>query len=220
MGLRVHVFLPVIAVLFGFQAKATDPGCAGKLHGVYELGRYVEVPAVEKIAQSRAKELFLYTNNDSVHSQLNVESRDGYVAVRDESVAGFVVYEHHPTHLLITAIAVSEGFERQGVGRDLVERVVETAQGLGEVRVIVALDSPVADFFHRLGFEDADILRQHFNRQTTSGVLLKLKTHSDQQRQMQPVERVEPKRVAVAVALKPATLEFLRQIDPTLANAD
>lgn len=220
--------VPVImgaAVFFSGTAFGRDRNCVGVLRGVYPLGGEVRVEGVEAIAQARSAALESYSRGLTVQQQLKNPRAFGWVAVREETVVGYLVYERRGLHFEITNMAVLPGFERVGVGSELMEALVKKAgdtPGIEDVRVIVRSESQdVQDFFSAEGFQVAEKLSRHFDAQSTSGTLMKRSLA----REAQPPERqlaVKPQaqRVPVAVQTIAISREALLKLDPTLQNAD
>ncbi len=222
------VFFFVGLTLIAQSSYAKDPNCAGIVRDVFALGGEIPVPQVEAISEEREAELSPYSPGYSVHDQLNVEGNFGFVAVREERVVGYVVVERRTHFINILRIAVSKNFERQGVGRDLVNRVVakaKTIPGVEDVRVMVASNDLFSQtFFSHVGLSESEVIPHRFVENTVSGVLFKtpigVQPVQGPQAQPQAAPQIARKKVAIAVEVLEATPEYLHQIDPTLENAD
>ncbi len=69
---------------------------------------------------------------------------------RDGKLVGYVGYEViEPNHLLIHNIAVEPPARRQGIGRQLIERIISRE---GAQRVTAETDAQAVDFYRRCGF--------------------------------------------------------------------
>ena len=56
-------------------------------------------------------------------SKTLMSRNSGLVAEVNKSIAGFVVYELHKTHLVISNLAVAPEFKRQGIGKAIIDRL-------------------------------------------------------------------------------------------------
>lgn len=226
MGSRGLVPLFLVTFLgFAGLAHAKDANCAGVLRGVYPLGGETRVEAVEAIAAGRAQELESYSGGLSVQEQLKGRRIYGLVAVRDEVVVGYLLYEKRDLFFEITNMAVRPGGDRAGIGAELIAALVKKAgetSGIEELRTIVRSESrDVQAFFSAVEFRVTEHLPRRFDRQSTSGTLMKRHLARDTEvpeRQLAVAPKVQ--RVQVAVQTIPITREALLALDPTLQNAD
>jgi len=77
---------------------------------------------------------------------------NGYVAVKDERVIGFVTLEVYSQKLAeIRSLVVDDSLQGQGVGRRLVQTCVERARERGVFEVMAVSSSE--DFFRTCGFD-------------------------------------------------------------------
>jgi len=77
---------------------------------------------------------------------------NGYVAVQQEHVVGFVTLEIYSQKLAeIRSLVVDDSLQGQGIGRRLVERCVERARERGVFEVMAVSSSE--DFFRTCGFD-------------------------------------------------------------------
>lgn len=219
----------VLAVLISAKlASAADPGCSGIIREVFPLGGSVRVEAVEQINSDHRQQLSLYTGNSAVEDLLQNPDTFAFLAVRDETIVGFVVVERRGKFLNILSIAVATPALRHGVGKDLLDRVASEARkmpGIDDVRaVVLESDTGTRAFFAQANFVETEVIPRRFLQQTKGGVLLKLNTQRNPVEgyvpQLQLAPQPQTRRTLVAVEVLPATKEFLHRIDPTLANAD
>ena len=219
----------LIGVLFTFSGYAADPGCSGRMREVVPLGGEERVAAVEAINEARSAELTRYTGDLSVQELLQGQGRFGFVAIRNEQVAGFIVYETRGRYVQVISVAVAESLRGQGVGHELLKSTIAAARqipGIDDVRVMLRLDDESANaLFTKSEFIESEIISGRFDAQTHSGRLMKLslagKDRNGQvlhEPQLQLAPKPQPRR-RVAVDVLPVTREFLHQIDPTLENA-
>jgi ribosomal protein S18 acetylase RimI-like enzyme len=221
----------VVGCFFTLALQAADPGCEGILSEVLALGGETPVLEVEAINDALSTRLTLYRGDLHVRELLNGEGRFGFVAIRDEKVVGFAVYERRAHYVQVVSVGVATELQGTGVGRQLLESVIRTARqmgGMDDVRVMLRTEDAISQgFFSALEFEQTERVPGRFDAQSRSGRLMKLvlsghdrdgkKLHEPPQLQLAP--QPQTRSVQLAVEVLPATREFLHQIDPTLENA-
>ena len=202
-----------------------DPGCAGRIREVVRLGGEQAVPGVEAIHAAQQDALKIYTGTASVQQLLQRPHSFGFVAIRDEKIAGSVVYERRDAYMLLKALSVGPAVQRQNVGTDLIERVIEEARntpGAEDVRVVIdARDTGLKAFFVNLGFEYTEHMPRYLDGQTVTGVMLKyaFRDHGKPVPQLQAAPQPKP-QVRLALKTIAITREELLRLDPSLRNAD
>lgn len=100
----------------------------------------------------------------------------GHVAKTSSAVVGYVLYEFHRKRFILLKLAVAEGFQRQGVGRMLVERMVSRfIPGRREAVEVTVRESNLDAqlFFRSLGFKAIEVLRDHYARSGEDGYLMR-----------------------------------------------
>ncbi|MBC55247.1 MAG: GNAT family N-acetyltransferase [Gammaproteobacteria bacterium] len=86
------------------------------------------------------------------------------VAVADDTVVGMatgIAYVHpdKPLQLFVNEVGVSPRYQRQGIGKDLVDSLLEHGKQLGCVEAWVATEvgnTPARALYHKLGGEEDD----------------------------------------------------------------
>jgi ribosomal-protein-alanine N-acetyltransferase len=89
----------------------------------------------------------------------------GMVAECGERVVGFMIYELHKTKLHVLNFAVHPEFRRQGVGHQMVAKLVGKLSGHRRTRIVVhARESNLAAhlFYKVQGFRATEVLRGYF----------------------------------------------------------
>jgi ribosomal-protein-alanine N-acetyltransferase len=89
----------------------------------------------------------------------------GMVAVLDEQVVGYMIYELNRSEIAVLNLAVHPRFRRRGVGGQMVAKLVSklSPQGRTKIRLEVResnLDAQL--FFRQHGFKAVHVLRDHF----------------------------------------------------------
>jgi ribosomal-protein-alanine N-acetyltransferase len=89
----------------------------------------------------------------------------GMVAEHGERVVGFMIYELHKAKLQVLNFAVHPEFRRQGVGRQMVGKLVGKLSSHRRTRIALHVrESSLAAqlFFRILGFRAAEVVREYF----------------------------------------------------------
>lgn len=226
MGIRYLALLFLATLSLARHTYGADPGCEGIVREVFPLGHEVRVERVEEINRERAEELLLYTAGADVQSQLKNQHMRGLVGVRDEAIAGSLVYERRNNYLQIRSLSVAKSAERTGVGRDIVEALLAAAHeipGIEDVRVIVnADDDELLAFFRAVGFDPSEKLPHYFDHGTITGTLLKHRIRGEEQAdqpQLQAAPQPQLRKPKLQLATIAISRSELLKRDPTLANA-
>jgi len=99
----------------------------------------------------------------------------GMVAELDEQVVGFIVYETPKNRILVTNIAVSPEFQRHGIARQMVQRLVSKMIYQQRHKVAVAIretNLPALLCFRALGFKAATVLKNFYEDQNEDTYVL------------------------------------------------
>jgi ribosomal-protein-alanine N-acetyltransferase len=89
----------------------------------------------------------------------------GMVAEHGERVVGFMIYELHKSRLQVLNFAVAAEARRQGVGAQMVAKLVGKLSSHRRTRISLLLrESSLATqlFFRSQGFRATEVLREHF----------------------------------------------------------
>ena len=89
----------------------------------------------------------------------------GMVAEQGERVVGFMIYELHKSKLEVLDFAVHADHRRQGVGQQMVAKLVGKLSSHRRTRIVLALreTSLSAQLFYRVqGFRATEVARGHF----------------------------------------------------------
>ena len=117
----------------------------------------------------------------------------GMVSEYDEHVAGFMIYELHRNRLHILNFAVSEGFRRRGVGRQMVEKLINklSPQRRNRIQLEVRETNLAAQLFFRdLGFRAVAVLRDFYDDTTEDAYLMQYQYRSSEYQPPLPVNRI------------------------------
>jgi len=90
----------------------------------------------------------------------SINRKEVFVAERNKSIVGFVEYHHRrDSQTTIYHIAVCKTYRRVGVGRALINAVIEEAKKFNKKYILLKcpIDLPANKFYERLGFENFGI---------------------------------------------------------------
>ena len=89
----------------------------------------------------------------------------GMVAEYGERVVGFMIYELHKAKLQVLNFAVAPEFRRQGVGHQMVAKLVGKLSSHRRTRIVLTVreSNLAAQLFYRVqGFRATEVVREHF----------------------------------------------------------
>ena len=122
-----------------------------------------DMPEVLRIEQEGFE--FAWTEEDFLCC-LRQRNCIGMVAERDHQIVGFMIYELHKSRLNILNFAVAEEFRRQGVGSQMVMRLVDKLSQQRRKEILLEVRERNLDaqmFFKRQNFRAVRVLRAHYD---------------------------------------------------------
>lgn len=93
----------------------------------------------------------------------------GKVAVYDDQIAGFVIYELHKNRLHVLNIAVHPEFRRRGVATELINNLIGKLSAQRRSRITLEVRETNLDaqlFFSSLGFRAVSVLQDFYDDTT------------------------------------------------------
>lgn len=90
----------------------------------------------------------------------------GTVAELDHEIVGFMIYELHPSMLRILNFAVSPNCRRAGVGRQMVQRLIDKLSQQRRREIVLEVRETNLDaqlFFAGCNFKAVTVLRNHYD---------------------------------------------------------
>lgn len=116
-----------------------------------------DYPAVKGIWE---RVFTLRPTDDESHIKLKLE-KDPHlflVAEEDDKVVGVVFASYDGRHVIIHRLAVLPEFQRRGIGSELMIRLLERLEQMGEIRITVhASEEYVIGFFKKFGLEKSNV---------------------------------------------------------------
>lgn len=89
----------------------------------------------------------------------------GMVAEQGERIVGFMIYELHRNRIHVLDFAVHPDFRRQGVGRQMIAKLVGKLSHQRRNRIALLIretNVPAQHFYKMMGFRAVEVIREHF----------------------------------------------------------
>lgn len=102
----------------------------------------------------------------------------GMVAEHNHQIVGFMIYELHKSRLNILNFAVSSDFRRQGVGMQMVLRLVDKLSQQRRTEILLEVRERNLEaqlFFQRQGFKAISVLRAHYDDTAEDAYILQFR---------------------------------------------
>jgi [ribosomal protein S18]-alanine N-acetyltransferase len=106
----------------------------------------------------------------------------GMVAEHGEKVVGFMIYELHKSKLHVLNFAVHPAFRRQGVGQQMVAKLIGKLSSHRRTRITLAVretNLPAQLFFKSLGFLAVRVLRGYYEDSGEDAFLMQYRIADD-----------------------------------------
>jgi ribosomal-protein-alanine N-acetyltransferase len=90
----------------------------------------------------------------------------GMVAEQNDRIVGFMIYELHKSMLRILNFAVSPDARRSGIGRQMVQRLIDKLSQQRRREIVLEVretNVPAQLFFSNNGFRAVTVLRKHYD---------------------------------------------------------
>jgi ribosomal-protein-alanine N-acetyltransferase len=117
----------------------------------------------------------------------------GMVAEHDEQVVGFMIYELHKNRLHILNFAVTREARRQGVGRQMIDKLVGKLSSQRRTRITLEVretNLPAQLFFSTSGFRAVSVLRDFYDDTTEDAYLMNYVYEPDESEMILPINRI------------------------------
>lgn len=98
--------------------------------------------------------------------ELQAECARSVLAQIKERVVGYVLFWVMPDHIDIHNVAVHNGFRRRGIGRALLEQVIEEARRLSSTKVTLEVrksNIPAQNLYHSIGFAETGLRKGYYS---------------------------------------------------------
>lgn len=147
-----------------------EGNCKVKVHIRWMIRR--DMPEVLRIESGSFE--FPWTEEDFIRC-LRQRNCIGMVAEAGEKVVGFMIYELHKNELHILNFAVHPEFRRQGVGAQMVEKLVGKLSSNRRSRIQLEVretNLAAQVFFRNLGFRAVSVLKDFYDDTTEDAYVM------------------------------------------------
>jgi ribosomal-protein-alanine N-acetyltransferase len=117
----------------------------------------------------------------------------GMVAERGDRVAGFMIYELHRSRLHVLNFAVASAFRRQGVGSQMIGKLVGKLSAQRRTRVTLEVretNLAAQVFFRSQGFRAVSVLRDYYEDTTEDAYLMQYRYQAAEHEMVLPINRI------------------------------
>jgi ribosomal-protein-alanine N-acetyltransferase len=118
----------------------------------------------------------------------------GMVAEHGERVVGFMIYELHKTRLHILNFAVHPQYRRQGVGRQMIEKLLGKLSSQRRVRITLEVretNLPAQLLFKAAGFRAVTVLRSYYEDSPEDAYLMQFRHSYEEAPEAIPMNRID-----------------------------
>jgi len=117
----------------------------------------------------------------------------GMVAEQDDRVVGFMIYELHKTRLHLLNFAVSSEGRRQGVGSQMLNKLIAKLSTQRRTRILLEVRETNLSaqlFFRTLGFRAVSVLRDFYDDTTEDAYLMQYRYRAVEAEVVIPTNRI------------------------------
>jgi len=121
-------------------------------------------------------------NEAAFLSALRQRNCIGTVAELDHKIVGFMIYELHKSMLRILNFAVAPDARRMGVGKQMIQRLVDKLSQQRRNEIVLEVRETNVDaqlFFASAGFRAVTVLRQHYDDTCEDAYYMRFRLTSD-----------------------------------------
>lgn len=167
-----------------------------KLHSEKEIRVHVrwmvrrDFPEVLSIEQSCFE--FPWKEEDFLHC-LRQRNCIGMVAEYEGRVVGFMIYEVPKNRIHLLNIATAPDFQRQGVARQMVQKLVGKLANQRRSRIVLEVretNLPALVFFRSLGFRAVIVLKNFYDEMDEDAYVMQYRLSDPQQSSFEPINRI------------------------------
>lgn len=117
----------------------------------------------------------------------------GMVAEHNDRVVGFMIYELHKTRLHLLNFAVGRSVRRQGVGTQMLSKLVAKLSSQRRTRILLEVretNVPAQLFFRAMSFRAVSVLRDFYDDTTEDAYLMQHRYRPTESEIVMPVNRI------------------------------
>lgn len=156
-------------------------GCGGRCQVGVHVRWMIRRDMAEVLEIEKTVFEFPWSDEDFIRC-LRQRTCIGMVAEHDDLVVGFMVYELRPTYTHVLNFAVAKGWQRKGVGRQMIARLIAglTATRRSFIRLEVRESNLAAQLFFRAqGFRAISVLEKFYDDTPEDAYLMQYRLQRD-----------------------------------------
>ena len=117
----------------------------------------------------------------------------GMVAECDERVVGFMIYELHKTRLHVLNFAVASEYQRRGVGRQMIAKLISKLSNQRRTRLVLEVRETNLEaqlFFREMGFLATRVLRDFYEDTPEDAYVMEYRYEPEPSQMIIPFNRI------------------------------
>lgn len=117
----------------------------------------------------------------------------GMVAEVDDQIVGFMIYELHKTRLHLLNFAVSGRCLRNGIGSQMVAKLVSKLSQQRRTRILLEVretNLSAQMFFRKAGFRAVSVVRDYYEDTTEDAYVMQYRYRTHQNESILPINRI------------------------------
>ena len=117
----------------------------------------------------------------------------GMVAEVDDQIVGFMIYELHKTRLHLLNFAVSGRCLRNGIGSQMVAKLVSKLSQQRRTRILLEVretNLSAQMFFRKAGFRAVSVVRDYYEDTTEDAYVMQYRYRAHQNESILPINRI------------------------------
>ena len=117
----------------------------------------------------------------------------GMVAECDERVVGFMIYELHKTRLHVLNFAVASEYQRRGVGRQMIAKLISKLSNQRRTRLVLEVRETNLEaqlFFREMGFLATRVLRDFYEDTPEDAYVMEYRYEPEPSQMILPFNRI------------------------------
>ena len=135
---------------------------------------------------------FAWLEEDFIRS-LRQRNCIGMVAEHDDRVVGFMIYELHKTRIHVLNFAVAGGYQRRGVGSQMLAKLTGKLSVQRRSRIVLEVRETNLDaqlFFRENGFRAVSVLHSYYADTPEDAYLMQYRYRPERQMAAEPGSRI------------------------------
>lgn len=130
----------------------------------------------DNIKQNLQDEFDEFWNSSILKSELESENSYYITAIENGSIVGFAGILITPDCTEITNIVTKKSERKKGIGRILLEKLIEISKGLGKTQITLEVNennSPAISLYESFQFERVGLRKKYYNKENDAIIMTK-----------------------------------------------